>query len=104
LGTWKQIVRTDAVAVHVRPELCDEVRTELHPSVLLVLGVLLHQEAFSGRMELGDELNDKATLHRKDSRREIDVPRPHVCQLAPAKASLDVKLNSRGLTFEGSDA
>src|SRR5450755_1331655 len=75
-------------------ELGDDLRAELEPPVLLVLGVVLDEEPAALRVEPRGQLDDHPA-HRQDTRAEVDVARTQLGQLAPPQAALDVRLRKK---------
>src|SRR6185312_10874397 len=81
-------IRAEAAGGDVGLELDDDLRAELEPPVLLVLGVMLDEEPLAVGVEFSVELDDLAA-HGQHPGSRVEIPDPQFGQLAPAEPALD---------------
>jgi hypothetical protein len=97
----QQVVVAEGVLLDVCRYLRDDLRAELELTMLLVLGIVLDEEAASLGMEPWWQFDDHPA-DRQDAGAEVEVPGPQFGELAPAQPALDVVSTSSFMVSDGS--
>ncbi len=98
----QQVPGTKCVALDVQLDLFDQPRGQGQLPPLLVLGVVLHDEAHTVRPILRLQFHN-CPGDGEDSRLRVEVARPQLGQLTPAQAGLDLGLHqeAHGVVLKG---